>query len=110
MSSITELTALLPSHPHLLAILHTNRPLATPSTIPHSDLVKFLNKLSSHVLSKDTSLDGLGHRRAAWRIARQVVEQDREGWVLTNGWGKTWVHAMMALVSVRSPSHMSSKH
>ncbi|KAJ9117158.1 hypothetical protein QFC20_000301 [Naganishia adeliensis] len=103
MSSLTELTALLPSHPHLLTILQTNRPLATPSSIPHSDLVKFLNKLSSHVLSKDTSVDGLKHRRAAWRIARQVVEQDREGWVLTNGWGKTWVHAMMALVSPSLP-------
>jgi hypothetical protein len=101
MSSITELTALLPSHPHLITLLHTNRPLATPSAIPHAELVKFLNKLSAHVIAKDTSLAGLEHRRAAWRVARKVVEQDKEGWVLTNGWGKIWVHALMALVSVR---------
>lgn len=107
MTSLAELTALLPAHPSLATLLHTNRPLAAPSTLPHADLVKFLNKLSAHVLSKDTSLDGLKHRRSAWRIAADVVAQDKEGWVLTNGWGKTWVHALMALVSA-SPVVSSS--
>ncbi|KAI5455060.1 hypothetical protein NCC49_002333 [Naganishia albida] len=103
MCSIPELTALLPAHPNLATILQTHRPLATPSTVPHAELVKFLNKLSSHVIAKDTSLAGLEHRRAAWKVARHVVEQDKEGWALTNGWGKIWVHALVPLVSPSLP-------
>lgn len=103
MPDLAHLAALLPAHPALPSLLRTTRPLTHPSRLPPADVAKFLTKLSAHVASKDPSLGGLAHRRAAWQVAREVVEQDVEGWVLVNACGKTWVNALMALVSVRLP-------
>ncbi len=78
-------------------LLSSHKPLVRPSQLTQQPLNKFLNRLNSALLSKHA--DGGAERRAACEIARLVVEQDEEGYVVMQ-WGKGWVGTCLSAVSV----------
>ena len=112
------LTSLLPSTPTLTPLLRTHKPLSYPSHLATPIVHKFLNKLGSFVTvpispnsnsSRSTVVSGsLGSKSEkewkdrvnAWEVARIVVEQDKEGYVLGGGWGKVWFTNLLGLITV----------
>ncbi|KAK8846849.1 hypothetical protein IAR55_005937 [Kwoniella newhampshirensis] len=96
------------SHPSFSPLLVSHRPFAYPSHLPQQPLSKLLTRLNTVFLSRDDNTE----RRSALEIAKEIVEQDQEGWVMTN-WGKGWVGACLGQVASTSnpiltlPSHLS---
>ncbi|WVQ84129.1 hypothetical protein IAT38_006276 [Cryptococcus sp. DSM 104549] len=93
------LTSLHFTHPSFLPLLQTHQPLAHPSASSQSQLTKLLNRLNTVILARDDTVE----KRAACEIAREMVEQDEEGWVMSN-WGKGWVGGCLGwIASATSP-------
>lgn len=80
-----------PSIPELLAL----KPLARPSALTHSTLTKFCNRLNAAVLGRD----GESSAKVACGLARRVILDDEEGWVLSE-YGKGWVNACLTDLAV----------
>ena len=91
------LTSIRLSHPAIPAILQAHKSLANPSHLPTVQLNKFLNRLSSAVVSQYDEVEA--ERRAACEIARVIVEQDEEGQVIMQ-MGKRWVGSCLSTISV----------
>jgi hypothetical protein len=90
-----ELLSPLPlSHPSISNLLSL-QPLSHPSAISHSTLVKFLNRVNTAVLGRD------GEREAknASAIAESLVNDDKEGWVLSE-YGKGWTNVCLTELAV----------
>ncbi|TYJ56301.1 hypothetical protein B9479_002992 [Cryptococcus floricola] len=103
MAEATPILPLLSSlpltHPSLLPLLQSHTPLARPSTQSQSQLTKLLNRLNTVLLSRDDSSE----KRAASEVAKAMVEQDQEGWVLAE-WGKGWVGGCLGWIASTSSS------
>lgn len=96
-SSIFPLITSLPlTSPSLLALLSRHRPFSRPSLLP-SSATRFLARITSSILARDTLAE---EKHAALHIAKELVLQDTEGWVLA-GWGKEWVGSTLGALSVR---------
>jgi len=94
-SAIMDLLLPLPlSHPSITNLLSL-QPLAHPSSVSHSVIVKFLNRVNAAVLGKE------GEREAknGSLIALKLVEDDQEGWVLSE-YGKGWVNVCLTELAV----------
>jgi hypothetical protein len=94
-SAVMDLLLPLPlSHPSITNLLSL-QPLAHPSSLSHSVIVKFLNRVNAAVLVKD------GEREAknGSSIALKLVEDDQEGWVLSE-YGKGWVNVCLTELAV----------
>jgi len=94
-SAIMDLLLPLPlSHPSVTNLLSL-QPLAHPSSVSHSLIVKFLNRVNAAVLGKD------GEREAknGSLIALKLVEDDQEGWVLSE-YGKGWTNVCLTELTV----------
>ncbi|WWD22092.1 hypothetical protein CI109_106581 [Kwoniella shandongensis] len=94
---LSLLTSLPFSHPSFQPLLTSHKPFVYPSHLPQQPLNKLLNRLNTVLLSREESVE----RRAALEIARGIVGQDAEGWVMTN-WGKGWVGACLGHVASTS--------
>jgi hypothetical protein len=94
----------------LLDLATTQNTFTHPSHLPPAQLDKFLNRLStlvcislppghgsnvSHLSASEWSKKILG-----WRIATGIVAMDKEGYVLSGGWGKTWLLNLLAGLNV----------
>ncbi|ODN85653.1 hypothetical protein L198_07482 [Cryptococcus wingfieldii CBS 7118] len=103
MAEATPILPLLSSlplaHPSLRPLLQSHTPLARPSTQSQSQLTKLLNRLNTVLLSRDDSSE----KRAACEVAKVMVEQDQEGWVLAE-WGKGWVGGCLGWIASTSSS------
>ncbi|WVQ74084.1 hypothetical protein IAR50_003668 [Cryptococcus sp. DSM 104548] len=101
MAEATPILPLLSSlpltHPSLLPLLQSHTPLARPSTQSQSQLTKLLNRLNTVLLSRDDSSE----KRSACEVAKVMVEQDQEGWVLAE-WGKGWVGGCLGWIAAAS--------
>nr|XP_019047315.1 hypothetical protein I302_03924 [Kwoniella bestiolae CBS 10118]OCF26245.1 hypothetical protein I302_03924 [Kwoniella bestiolae CBS 10118] len=98
MTSLLPLLTSLPfTHPSFLPLLQSHKPFAHPSHLPQSSLSKLLNRLNSTLLSRDDNTE----RRAASDIAKEIIEMDEEGYVMTS-YGKGWVGTCLGFIS--SPS------
>jgi hypothetical protein len=94
-SAIMDLLLPLPlSHPSITNLLSL-QPLAHPSSVSHSVIIKFLNRVNAAVLGRD------GEREAknGSLIALKLVEDDQEGWVLSE-YGKGWVNVCLTELAV----------
>jgi hypothetical protein len=94
-TAIMDLILPLPlSHPSISNLLAL-QPLAHPSSISHSVIVKFLNRVNTAVLGRE------GEREAknASMIALKLVEDDQEGWVLSE-YGKGWTNVCLTELAV----------
>jgi len=94
-SAIMDLLLPLPlSHPSIMNLLSL-QPLAHPSSVSHSVIVKFLNRVNAAVLGKE------GEREAknGSLIALKLVEDDQEGWVLSE-YGKGWTNVCLTELAV----------
>ncbi|KGB80224.3 hypothetical protein CNBG_6062 [Cryptococcus deuterogattii R265] len=103
MAEQTQMIPLLSSiqftHPSFVPLLKSHKPLARPSTASQSQLNKLLNRLNTVLLSKDDSKE----KRYACEIAKEMIMQDEEGWVLA-GWGKGWLGGCLGwIASTSSP-------
>ncbi|XAO27914.1 hypothetical protein I312_106778 [Cryptococcus bacillisporus CA1280] len=103
MAEQTQMIPLLSSiqftHPSFVPLLKYHKPLARPSTGSQSQLNKLLNRLNTVLLSKDDSKE----KRYACEIAKEMIMQDEEGWVLA-GWGKGWLGGCLGwIASTSSP-------
>ncbi|KAI9635362.1 uncharacterized protein MKK02DRAFT_44049 [Dioszegia hungarica] len=97
-SSIFPLITSLPlTSPSLLALLSRHRPFSRPSLLP-SSATRFLARITSSILARDTLAE---EKHAALHIAKELVLQDTEGWVLA-GWGKEWVGSTLGALSSAS--------
>lgn len=83
------------THPSFVPLLKYHKPLARPSTGSQSQLNKLLNRLNTVLLSKDDSKE----KRYACEIAKEMIMQDEEGWVLA-GWGKGWLGGCLGWIAV----------
>lgn len=101
MELISPLSFSHPSIPHLLAL----KPLARPSVLSHSALTKFCGRVNSGVLGRE----GEAALRAACEIARRIVLDDIEGWVLSE-YGKAWVNSCLTDLSVSFRLEALSRH
>ena len=96
-STILPLLAALPlSTASLKDLLEAHKPFVRPSLLPGSAGPKFVARLNSTILSRDAALN---EKHACLHIAKELVEQDQEGWVLAT-WGKGWVGAVLGTLSV----------
>lgn len=94
-TAIMDLLLPLPlSHPSITNLLSL-QPLAHPSSLSHSVIVKFLNRVNAAVLGRE------GEREAknASLIALKLVEDDQEGWVLSE-YGKGWTNVCLTELAV----------
>ena len=97
-AAIMDILMPLPlSHPSITNLLSL-QPLAHPSSLSHSVIVKFLNRVNSAVLGRD----GEREEKNASLIALKLVEDDQEGWVLSE-YGKGWVNVCLTELAVCSP-------
>jgi len=105
-TSLVNLLATLPlTYDSIPSILASHKPISSPSHLPSQTLHRLLGRVNSAVLSKHA--EGEGERRAACEIARIVVEQDEEGYVLMQ-WGKGWIGSCLSTLSVSSASRQFS--
>lgn len=99
MAEQTQMIPLLSSiqftHPSFVPLLKYHKPLARPSTGSQLQLNKLLNRLNTVLLSKDDSKE----KRYACEIAKEMIMQDEEGWVLA-GWGKGWLGGCLGWIAV----------
>jgi hypothetical protein len=101
-AAIMDLMLPLPlSHPSISNLLSL-QPLAHPSSLSHSIIVKFLNRVNAAVLGRE------GEREAknASNIAGRLVEDDQEGWVLSE-YGKGWTNVCLTELAVCPCLHFS---
>jgi hypothetical protein len=95
-SMLPLLTSLPLSWPSQLELLCRHRPYVQPSLLPAS-ATKFVGRINNAIISRDNS--GVEDKLAALSLARELVLQDTEGWVLA-GWGKGWVGSTLGALSV----------
>ena len=82
------------SHPSILALLEV-KPLSRPSVVSHSHLTKFVGRVNAAVLGRE----GEGGSKVGSGIARKLVEDDEEGWVMSE-YGKGWVTVCLTELAV----------
>jgi hypothetical protein len=99
-SLLAALTTLIPSSSSLLPLLTSQRPLTRPSTLSPNEVHRFLSKLNGHVMSRESTVKALNGRKDSWRIAKEILDMDEEGFVV-GAYGKAWVTGLMPLVNVR---------
>lgn len=92
-SLLSLLLALPLTHPSVLPLLAL-QPLSHPSHLPASQLSKYLARINAAVLSRDEA-----ERRTGCGVARELVVQDGEGWVL-GGWGRAWAGCSLGVLAV----------
>lgn len=106
-NTLSLLTPLLPASPSLISLLKSSKPFANPSQLPSGQLLKFLAKLNSAVLSREVGVQAWTDKAGAWAVATEVVDQDQEGHVL-GAYGKQWVSTLVPLVSVSDAGHSNT--
>ncbi|WWC87015.1 uncharacterized protein L201_001898 [Kwoniella dendrophila CBS 6074] len=103
-SSLLSLLTSLPfSHPSFLPLLQSHKPFSNPSDLSQSSLAKLLNRLNSTILSRDDNPD----KRASCDIAKEIIEMDEEGYVMTN-YGKGWMGTCLGYIASSSSSLTNS--
>lgn len=99
MAEQTQVIPLLSSlqftHPSFVPLLESHKPLARPSISSQSQLNKLISRLNTVLLAKDDSRE----KRAACIVAKEMINQDEEGWVLA-GWGKGWLGGCLGWIAV----------
>lgn len=96
MDLILPLSLSHPSIPHLLAL----KPLSRPSRVSHSHLTRFVGRVNLAVLGRE----GEGGSKVGCAVAKRLVEDDEEGWVMSE-YGKGWVTTCLTELAV-SPIHL----
>lgn len=99
-STLNLLTNLPLGHPSFENLLVTHSPLAYPSTLPSQQVNKLVGRINAAILARDNEYD----RRVSWRISKEIILQDTEGYALTN-WGKGWLNAALTAVTVSGLIH-----
>lgn len=89
------------SHPSILALLDL-KPLSRPSVVSHSHLTKFVGRVNVAVLGRE----GEGGSKTGSEVARRLVEDDEEGWVMSE-YGKGWVTICLTELAVSSSHALS---
>ncbi|RSH83829.1 hypothetical protein EHS25_005444 [Saitozyma podzolica] len=91
-ASLLSLLLSLPlTHPSVLPLLAL-QPLSQPSHLLASQLNKYLARINTAVLSRNEA-----ERRTGCGVARELVMQDGEGWVL-GGWGRAWAGSSLGVL------------
>ncbi|ORY27065.1 hypothetical protein BCR39DRAFT_539094 [Naematelia encephala] len=105
MSDLTSIILTLPlSSTSLYDLIVTHRPFSHPSSLSQTSLSKFLNRLTATLTSRDTSSQD---RIAACSVARQVIDQDIEGHVLSRS-AKIWIPACLSQLGTPSSTTLPS--
>lgn len=98
---LAVMTTLINTGPTLIpALLASHAPFRRPSSLPSSEMNKFLNRLSGKIVQQASGGSTSSPQRSLMQsIAKEVIKMDEEG-VVIGMYGRVWVQHLFAGLAV----------